>query len=55
MIVRIFLPISIGGLVAFAGAMLVFVLVPATARSQSLDRIERERALSMLSIVKSDL
>lgn len=35
---------------------LIFVaLVPQTGRAQSLGRIERERALSMLNIVKNDL
>jgi carboxyl-terminal processing protease len=36
-------------------SLAAIALVPATARSQSLDRIERERALSMLKVVKSEL
>lgn len=55
MINRKSLPFSTGPLAAIALAIFAIVLIPVTARPQSLDRIERERALSMLNIVKSDL
>ena len=37
------------------GLTLLLVLIPQVVSAQSLDRIERERALSMLNVVKSDL
>lgn len=37
------------------GLSLLLVLVPHVTSAQSLDRIERERALSMLKVVKSEL
>ena len=39
----------------FVVCMMFAVLVPQSVRAQSLDRIERERALSMLKVVKGDL
>ena len=55
MIGRRFAPISLGGLAAISWATLALLLVPTVTHSQGLDRIERERALSMLNVVKSDL
>ncbi len=40
---------------AFVFGLMLVALVPQTTHAQSLDRIERERALSMLNIVKGDL
>lgn len=50
------LPMPISSLLAaLALAMFGIVLLPVNTHSQSLDRIERERALSMLKVVKSEL
>ena len=40
---------------AFVFGLMLVALVPQTIHAQSLDRIERERALSMLNVAKNDL
>ena len=46
---------NVRAVLAAIGFSLLSVFVPNVGKAQSLDRIERERALSMLNVVKNDL